>query len=135
MGGTILQKLPLKFLHRTTLIQYLLLYQVIDFFCSVFGVLFGDGLLLWFVCIASALFYVYACMYCFCFVLCICLYAGYVYVCELGGSFAGASSSLACRYLRIGESDVWIFIAKAQQEVAPCRSEPSSSLLQELKST
>ena len=90
------------------LIQYLLLYKVIDFFAVLFfgvlfGVLFGRGVvvmcLLGFVCFASALFYVYACEYCFCFVLCICLYAGYVYVCELGGSFAGASSSLAISYL------------------------------------
>ena len=86
------------------LIQYLLLYKVIDFFAVLFfGVLFGRGVvvmcLLGFVCFASALFYVYACEYCFCFVLCICLYAGYVYVCELGGSFAGASSSLALQHI------------------------------------
>ena len=38
------------------------------------------------VCIASALFCVYACM------------LGCMYVCELGGSFAGACSSLATIY-------------------------------------
>ena len=37
------------------------------------------------VSIASALFYVYACM------------LGCMYVCELGGSFAGGSPSLAVR--------------------------------------
>ena len=40
------------------------------------------------VCIASALFYVYACM------------LGCMYVCELGGSFAGGCPSLA---ITIGE--------------------------------
>ena len=38
------------------------------------------------VCIASALFYVYACM------------LGCMYVCELGGSFAGGCPSLANTY-------------------------------------
>ena len=61
--------------------------------------LLGVGRLLWFmymlVSIASALFYVYACEYCFCFVLCICLYVSlyvlciasalfYVYACRVG---------------------------------------------------
>ena len=40
-----------------------------------------------FVSIASALFYVYACM------------LGCMYVCELGGSFARGSSSLAYIYI------------------------------------
>ena len=64
------------------LIQYLLLYKVIYFFAMLFGVLFGvlfgRGVvvmcLLGFVSIASALFYVYACMYCLYVCLCRCLY-------------------------------------------------------------
>ena len=55
-----------NYLRRTTLIQYLLLYKVIYFCCFVFWVLFGRGVvvmcLLCFMCFASALFYVYACM-------------------------------------------------------------------------
>ena len=49
---SLLQKISFIFLHRTTLIQYLLLYKVIYFFAVLFfGVLFGVGL---------------------CFVLCVC---------------------------------------------------------------
>ncbi len=44
------------------LIQYLLLYKVIYFRCSVFWGAVWEGRLLCFVCFASALFYVYACM-------------------------------------------------------------------------
>ena len=82
------------------LIQYLLLYKVIDFFAVLFcGVLFGDGLLVCFVSIASALFYVYACMYCLYVCLCRCLYVilcMLVYAgCEGAGSFAGGCPSLA----------------------------------------
>ena len=84
------------FLRRTTLIQYLLLYKVICFCCFVFWGAVWEGRLLFFCRYASALFYVYACEYCFCSVLCRCLY---VSLCMLGvrgaGSFAGARSSLA----------------------------------------
>ena len=60
------------------------------------------GLLLWFVCFASALFYVYACMYCLYVCLCRCLYVilcMLVYAgCEGAGSFAGGWSSLATKH-------------------------------------
>ena len=85
------------------------IFFTVLFFGVLFGVLFGRGVvvmcLLGFVSIAcryvSALICMYACEYCFCFVLCICLYAGYVYVCELGGSFAGGCPSLANTHVTV----------------------------------
>ena len=66
------------------------------------GCCLGMGRLLWFVCFASALFYVYACMYCLYVCLCRCLYVilcMLVYAgCEGAGSFAGGWSSLAYMY-------------------------------------
>ena len=46
------------------------------------------------VCIASALFYVYVCM------------LGCMYVCELGGSFAGGCPSLAMIFFIGGKTSV-----------------------------
>ena len=72
------------------------------------------GRLLWFVCFASALFYVYACMYCLYVCLCRCLYVilcMLVYAgCELRGSFAGGWSSLAYIYIYIQCICVYIYI-------------------------
>ena len=46
------------------LIQYLLLYKVIYFFAVLFfGVLFGDGRLLWFMCMLLGMLLGHACMY------------------------------------------------------------------------
>ena len=65
-----------KFFYINYLIQYLLLYKVIYFCCSVFWGAVWEGRLLWFmymlVSIASALFYVYACEYCLYVLLLLC---------------------------------------------------------------
>ena len=56
--------------------------------------------LLGFVSIASALFYVYACEYCFCFSFCVCLYAG-VYVCMWVGRVFCWGLSFSSLYIYI----------------------------------
>ena len=60
---------------------------LICMYACMLGVYAGVGRLLWFCRYASALFYVYACEYCFCFVLCRCLYVSLcmlVYACRVG---------------------------------------------------
>ena len=65
--------------------------------------LFGDGLLLWFLLMLVCMFVSIFVSICFCFVLYVCLWCG---VCELGGSFAGGCASLAISYRRMQYNSV-----------------------------